>query len=107
VTKLPKPLMERVALGDSASHAGRTRSNTEQAPKQLMQEPTRPTVGEGRSRWKGTSESISSVTAGVVVTACRQRGPNETREASAVIVAHDQPATRESQAGPNEVAGGR
>jgi len=50
-----------------------------------MQEPTRPTLGEGRSRWKGTSESIPSVTAGVVVTACRQRGPNETREASAVI----------------------
>ena len=64
-----------------ASHAGRTRSNTEQAPKQLMQEPTRPSLGEGRSRWKGTSESIPSVTAGVVVTACGQRGPNETREA--------------------------
>jgi hypothetical protein len=52
-----------------------------------MQEPTRPTLGEGRSRWRRTSESIPSVTAGVVVTACRQRGPNETREASAVIAA--------------------
>jgi len=52
-----------------------------------MQEPTRPTLGEGRSRWKSTSESILSVAAGVVVTACRQRGPNETREASAVIAA--------------------
>ncbi len=66
--------MKRVASGDSASLAGRTCSNTEQAPKQLMQEPTRPTLGEGRSRWKGTSESIPSVTAGVVVTACRQKG---------------------------------
>src|SRR5208282_3272172 len=41
--------------------------------------------------------------AGVMATACRQRGPDATREAPAVIVM-DQPAIRESQAGPCGVA---
>ena len=41
--------------------------------------------------------------AGVMATACRQRGADATREAPAVIVV-DQPATRESQAGPCGVA---
>jgi hypothetical protein len=43
--------------------------------------------------------------AGVVATACMQRGPDATREASAVIRSRGQPATRESQAGPFEVSG--
>ena len=42
--------------------------------------------------------------AGVLATACRQRGPDATREAPAVIAVGDQPATRERQAGPSGVA---
>ena len=42
--------------------------------------------------------------AGVLATACRQRGPDATREAPAVICSRDQQATRERQAGPFEVA---
>ena len=72
-----------------------------------MQEPTRPTVGEGRSRWKARAKQVPSVAAGVVVTACMQRRPDETRETSAAIVAHDQPVTREGQTGPYEVTGGQ
>ncbi len=41
VTKLPKPSMERVALGDSASRQAVTRVNAEQASKRVMWEPTR------------------------------------------------------------------
>ena len=41
--------------------------------------------------------------AGVLATACRPRGPDATREAPAVI-GSDQPAARESQAGPFGVA---
>jgi hypothetical protein len=72
-----------------------------------MQEPTRPTVGEGRSRWKGTSESIPSVTAGVGVTACKTKGTRRNTGSLSGDRGRDQPATRESQAGPYEVAGGR
>ena len=42
--------------------------------------------------------------AGVMATACRQRGTDATREAPAVIARLDQPATREGQAGPSGVA---
>jgi hypothetical protein len=41
VTKPPKPSMQRVASGDSASRQAVTRVNAEQAPKGLMWEPTR------------------------------------------------------------------
>ena len=51
-----------------------------------MQEPTRPGFGEGRSEWNGTSEQNNSIRpAGVLATACRQRGPYATREVPAVI----------------------
>ena len=69
-----------------------------------MQEPTRRYIGEGRSRWRSTSELVSIEPAGVVATACRQRGPDATREAPAVIAVRDQLATRERQAGPFGVA---
>jgi len=42
--------------------------------------------------------------AGVMATACRQRGPDATRETPRGDRRLDQPATRESQAGPCGVA---
>ena len=48
VTKLLKPSVERVALGDSASAQAVTRVNAEQASKRVTREPTRPEFGEGR-----------------------------------------------------------
>ena len=49
---------------------------------------------------RSTSDQPPRSLPGVVVTACRQRRPSETREAPAVIAARDQLAPRESQAGP-------
>ncbi len=71
--------------GDLASVQAVTRVNAEQASKRLMQEPTRPDFGEGRSGWNGKSEQGSIRPAGVLATACRQRGPYATREVPAVI----------------------
>ena len=51
VTILPKPSMQRVALGDSASRQAVTRVNAEQASKGLTWEPTRRENGEGRRHW--------------------------------------------------------
>jgi len=48
VTKLPKPSMERVASGDSASRRAVTGVNAEQASKRVMWEPTQQMSGEGR-----------------------------------------------------------
>jgi len=70
-----------------------------QAPKQLMQEPTLQNRGEGRSRWMVRANGSIGL-AGVLAMACMQGGPDATREAPAVIRSWDQPATRESQAGP-------
>jgi len=50
-------------------------------------------------------ERTSSVEpAGVMAATCTHRRPDATREAPAVIAGQDQPATRESQAGPYGVA---
>ena len=51
-------------------------------------------------------ERTSSIgPAGIMATACKQRRPDATREAPAVIVMNkDQLATRERQAGPGGVA---
>jgi hypothetical protein len=55
----------------------------------------------GRPKTTERYERTGSVgPAGVVATACMQRGPDATREAPAAISSRDQPATRESQAGP-------
>ncbi len=62
-----------------------TRVNAEQASKRLMREPTRLEIGEGRCRWNSTSEQAFIDPAGVMATACMQRGPDATREAPAVI----------------------
>ena len=69
-----------------------------------MQEPTRPDIGEGRSGWNCTSEQGSICPAGVLATACRQWGPDATREVPAVIAVVDQLATRERQAGLSGMA---
>ena len=78
--------------------------NAEQASEIATQEPTRRHFGEGRCRWESVSDSYSIGPAGVVATACKQREPDATREAPAVIAVEDQPAPRESQAGPLGVA---
>ena len=68
-----------------------------------MQEPTRRYTG--KAEVDGEDERTSSIgPAGVLATACRQRGPDATREAPAVIAVWDQLATRERQAGPSGVA---
>ena len=75
VTILPKPSMERVALGDSASRQAVTRVNAEQASKPIMWEPTQPMHGEGRChRFTQGSDTIPSCgPTGVVATACLHR----------------------------------
>ncbi len=50
------------------------------------------------------SESVSIEPAGVLATACRQRGSDATREVPAVIAVLDQLATRERKAGPTGMA---
>jgi len=61
VTKLRKMnLWCRGSQGDLASVQAVTLVNAEQASKRLMQEPTRPGFGEGRSWWNRTSEQIPS-----------------------------------------------
>ena len=80
-----KPRMERVALGDLASVQAVITVNAEQAPKRRMQEPTHRNYGEGRRRWKNTSERVPSDLPGYLATACRQRGSDATRETPAVI----------------------
>src|SRR5713101_7119521 len=67
-----------------------------------MQEPTCPLSGEGRSRWSSTERIGSIGPAGVVATACRQRGPEATREAPAGIAVGIN-WQLESQAGPSGV----
>jgi hypothetical protein len=59
--------------------------NAEQASKPLMQEPTRPDFGEGRSGGNGKSEQGSIRPAGVLATAGKQSGSDATREVPAVI----------------------
>ena len=48
VTKLLKPLMKRVAIGDPARMQAVTKVNVEQASKRIMQELTRRHFGESR-----------------------------------------------------------
>jgi hypothetical protein len=75
VTIVPKPSMERVASGDSASRQAVTRVNAEQASKQEMWEPTQQRYGEGRGhRFRLGERHIPSCgPTGVVATACRHR----------------------------------
>ena len=57
VTKLLKPLMKRVAIGDPARMQAVTKVNVEQASKRVMRKPTRLKFGEGRHRW-GSERSM-------------------------------------------------
>jgi hypothetical protein len=75
VTKLPKPSMERVASGDSASRQAVTRVNAEQASKREMWEPTQQRYGEGRCHriLQGSDTIPSCDPTGVMATACLHR----------------------------------
>ena len=84
-------------VGDLASMQAVTKVNAEQAPKRVMQEPTRRESREGRGRWEKTSEQAQRTCRGIgdgMQTAGTRRktgNPSGDRE--------DQPAVRESQAG--------
>ena len=70
VTKRLKPLMDRVALGDSASRQAVTRVNAEQASKHSMREPTRQRDEEGRRCESRQPATGVRGPAGVMATAC-------------------------------------
>jgi len=71
VTILPKPSMERAALGDPASRQAVTCVNAEQASKQLMWEPTQQRDGEGRRhKVLGSDNTPACGPTGVMATAC-------------------------------------
>ena len=74
VTNLSKPLVQRVASGDSASMQAGTRVNAEQAPKRAMRKPTRLNYGEGRRSVDETSDKRPWDSAGVVALACMYMG---------------------------------
>jgi hypothetical protein len=91
-------LGEEGRSGDLASVQAVIQVNAVQAPKRVMQEPTRREPWEGRSWWKvRAKESIKP--AGVLATACKQMESNATREAPTVMQ-EGQLATRERKAGP-------
>lgn len=71
-------------MGDLASVQAVTDVNAVQAPKRVMQELTRRESRESRRRW-GRRANSPIGPAGVLATACRQGGPDATREAPAVI----------------------
>src|SRR5208282_923812 len=64
-----------------------------------MQGPTRLRFGEGRRRWEGTSESVSIEPAGVLATACRQKGIRRNTGSPSGDRSIDQLAARERKAG--------
>jgi hypothetical protein len=81
--KLSEPLVKRVAFGDLASVQAVTRVNAEQAPKRVMQEPTR--------RYRGKAEANGETRAIELQWTCRGNGDgmqatgnSETREAPPV-----------------------
>ena len=103
VTKLLKPLVQRVALGDLASLQAVTRVNAVQASEKLMQELTRRNFGESGNQWERTSEQAHW--------SCRGSGDGMQTQGTGRNTGNpsgdrslDQPATRESQAGPGGVA---
>ena len=103
VTKLLKPLVQRVALGDLASLQAVMRMNAVQASKKLMQELTRRNFGESGNQWERTSEqahwSCRGSGDGMQTQGTRRNTGNPSGDRNL-----DQPATRESQAGPCGVA---
>ena len=74
--------------------------NAEQAPKIVMQEPTRPEFG-GRPKRMELYERTSSIRpAGVLATACRQKGTMRNTGSPSGDRRMDQLAARERKAGP-------
>src|SRR5882672_1505916 len=69
-----------------------------------MQEPTRPDYGEGRSGGNGYERTNSMRPAGVLATACRQKGTMRNTGSPSGDRGVDQLATRERQAGPYGMA---
>jgi hypothetical protein len=99
--------MERIASGDSASVQAVKNMNAAQAPKRRMQEPTRPEVWGRPKTMKEYERTRFIGPAGVMATACRQRGSDATREAPAVIairingqLARDRPGRMGWRRGP-------
>lgn len=72
-TKPSEPLIQRVALGDSASMQAETRVNAEQASKQGLWEPTRLEFGEGR-RLRTRRATACGGPTGVLASACMKEG---------------------------------
>ena len=101
-TTRPKPSMERVASGDSASRQAVTRVNAEQASKQVMWEPTQQRDGEGRRHrffFRGATRFPPVVPPGYRrrhVCPGRSSATRETPGGGCVT----QPDAREGQAGP-------
>jgi hypothetical protein len=99
--------MERIASGDSASVQAVKNMNAAQAPKRRMQEPTRPEVWGRPKTMKEYERTRFIGPAGVMATACRQRGSDATREAPSVIairingqLARDRPGRMGWRRGP-------
>ena len=88
--------------GDLVSMQAVTRVNAEQASKQVVQEPTRLSLGEGRRRCSSMSEQVHrscrGIGDGMQATGTRRNTGSPGGDRSG------QPATRESQAGPCGVA---
>src|SRR5262249_25550192 len=102
-TKLLKPPVQRVAVGDSASMQAVIKVNAEQASKRITQELTRRKYGEGGSGWESTSERSQRSCRGIGDGMQTQGIRRNTGSPSGDRV-WDQPAARESQAGPYGVA---
>jgi len=108
VTKPPKPSMQRVASGDSASRQAITRVNAEQASKGLTWEPTRRENGEGRRHW-GTgghtprSDSNQWSHRGIGDGMSAKGDRTQHGKPHSVEVRDLQPDAREGQAGPTGV----
>src|SRR4051812_42080838 len=80
-----------------------TRVNAVQASKRVMQEPTRGESREGRSRWERTSERAHRSCRGIG-DGMQTKGTRRNTGSPGGDRRSDQPATRESQAGPFGVA---
>ncbi len=104
VTKLLKPSVKRVALGDSASMQAVTKVNAEQAPKIITQELTRRKYGEGRSRWESTSEQSQRSCRGIGDGMQTQGIRRNTGNPSGDRAGRGQLTARESEVGPSGVA---
>ena len=103
-TKLLKPPVQRVAVGDSASMQAVIKVNAEQASKRITQELTRRKYGEGRSRWESTSERSQRSCRGIGDGMQAQGTRRNTGNPSGDNAERGQLTARESQVGPSGVA---